>query len=83
MCKHCGKKHNTLLHISSSKINISVSSQTDPQKSITAQPPAQTVTTFSQPSNIQQTLLPTVELYVLDKQGNKHIARAVLDSACQ
>ena len=48
-----------------------------------AQPLAQTLTTFSQPSHIQQTLLRTVELYVLDKQGNKHIARAVIDSASQ
>ena len=77
-CKTCGKTHNTLLH------RDIKNPQTDSQETIIPQISLRTINKCStETSTPVQILLPTAEIYVFDKQGNKHIARALLDSASQ
>jgi Putative peptidase (DUF1758)./Protein of unknown function (DUF1759). len=77
-CKTCGKTHNTLLHRDIKKPQI------DSQETIIPQISLRTINKCSaETSTPGQVLLPTAEIYVFDKQGNKHIARALLDSASQ
>ena len=83
-CKHCQKSHNTLLHINTSQATPIDTQPCNSQMDATPQSPLQTLTsTASNNSSQEFVLLPTAEVYVLDKHGKKHIARALLDSASQ
>lgn len=78
-CKKCPGKHNTLLHFEKAPNTEQLSSQSTQE--LPSQPTIANCSSFINSNS--ETLLQTAEVIVLDKQGNKHIARALLDPGAQ
>lgn len=77
-CKHCDRKHNTLLHLSSQQNptpnkdkGVSISSSSSPQATLSSQ------------THKHQILLSTAIVDIEDIYGVKHECRVLLDSASQ
>ena len=83
-CKNCTKSHNTLLHENCSQ-QVPISETVNNSRiAVTRSEYLETVTNCSTKlSYSQQTLLPVAEIFILDTQGRRHIARALLDSVSQ
>ena len=77
-CKTWGNSHNTLLH------HDTHHSRSNSQEAIIPEVSLLTINKCStKTSTPGQVLLPTAEVFVFDEQGNKHIARVLLDWASQ
>ncbi|KAJ8912395.1 hypothetical protein NQ315_013461 [Exocentrus adspersus] len=105
VCKHCAKRHHTLLHFNSKKRDEPAAvptnkSKTESNNQIASNNMAtnnasnidsssgdavtsNTSTYFTNAKNNSQTLLGTAMVQVMDKFGNMHTCRAVLDSASE
>lgn len=74
-CRRCAQTHNTLLHIEPNQ-NTTRETPSNSEAS-----PSTTVSTKCTVSN--QILLSTVQIWIYDKDGNKHDCRALLDTGSQ
>ena len=77
-CRICKRKHHSILHYETQTNNNPESESTTSESNIMA-----TLHTISSEHSPQNVLLATVLLQVVDKYGQKHFARALLDNGSQ
>ncbi|XP_050509064.1 uncharacterized protein LOC126886242 [Diabrotica virgifera virgifera] len=72
-CKHCKRKHHSILHIETSEVSIPSTSHINSQ------------TSLSNYTNVQNkgVLLSTVKVQVFDQHNKAHSCKAILDSGSQ